>query len=775
MSSWISGHSRARRWYGRVGALFSCLAGLSAAISSAAPWTHEDESYNFVWGNDPTHETYRPDETYTHHAAGGVTVVERESVGRYRVRWSGSTLSEDGAVALVTAYGFGNEYCKIHEPPLPPSQDEVVVACYDAGGSPADTQFSAVVVGPHIRPTSYAFAHADQPNNPNYFVTGWAGIESSSIEITRSSAGIYRVDFPGFSGLVSTGGNVQVTAYGADNRRCTVVSWGVDYTNVRCFNASGTLADTAFGVHFQREGTRNDSFAYVYAHDSTSASYVPTSTFAYNAAGGQITATRSGAGTYFVDFGGLSTLGVDGGNVQVTAYTSADKRCKIAYWTGGGAAVRCFDTAGNPVDSVYSLIFRKPIRRLLTRNFAIAEVGGVGTPSSFDIWWNAYSDAPYPIGQYNVTRPSTGVYEVEFPNMSKIGSDGGNVQVSAVGEDDNYCKVSSWVFDTITVRCFDPAGVPINEQFQVLWMKPEDTNAEIAYAWFEEPSLPSHVVDLEYAHNPTGGAIEATRMGVGQYRVRFLGIDTVGVNDGGPMVTAYGPGSERCQLVGWNLDFVDVRCYLAGGASLVDSRFSLLWLKPESDARGFVFALADLPTNPASYPPPSSKAYPYGTMIIWPHAGVGGDDVIYNGFAETGVDWWSPYFMVFVSSVGVAGERCGYVGPVVTDWIEVACWNASGVVADSQYISIGVTPIPLPEPAVGIALAIRLSLTDRTATHEQVSAAARRCVRTVHLWRCPRDMKASSLHHGIIRIFKSGAASAPWCQQEFAPIRSLEG
>jgi hypothetical protein len=366
--------------------------------------------------------------------------------------------------------------------------------------------------------------------------------------------------------------------------------------------------------------------------------------------------------------------------------------------------VRCFDTAGNPVDSVYSLIFRKPIRRALTRNLAIAEVGFVGTPSAFDVWWNPYSLAPYPHGGIYVTEPSTGVFTVEFPNMSRIGADGGNVQVTAIGSSGNHCKVSGWWIDTVTVRCFDAAGSPTYEQFHLLWIKPEATNAEIAYAWFEEPSLPGHVVDPEYAHNPAGGAIEATRTGVGQYRVRFLGIDAIGVNDGAPMVTAYGDGSERCQIVGWNLDFVDVHCFAAGGATLVDSRFSLLWLKPEQNARGVVYSLADLPASTTSYPPPPTKAFPYGSMLIWPSGEVGSTGVVYNGFPETGVDAWVPDFATFVSSVGVTGDYCSYDGKLAADWITVYCATASGAPTNTQFVSVGVVPIPLPEPTAGCGL-----------------------------------------------------------------------
>ncbi len=44
-----------------------------------------------------------------------------------------------------------------------------------------------------------------------------------------------------------------------------------------------------------------------------------------------------------------------GGNVQVTAYGSTSESCKVSNWGTNTVNIRCFDTAGNPADTRWSL------------------------------------------------------------------------------------------------------------------------------------------------------------------------------------------------------------------------------------------------------------------------------------------------------------------------------------------------------------------------------------------------------------------------------------
>jgi len=80
-------------------------------------------------------------------------------------------------------------------------------------------------------------------------------------------------------------------------------------------------------------------------------------------------------------------------------------------------------------------------------------------------------------GPITITRPGVGVYNVRFGGLFPLANTGGgilagNVQVTAFGGN-NTCNVQNWVplgADVqITVRCFTPAGAPVNAQYTVLY------------------------------------------------------------------------------------------------------------------------------------------------------------------------------------------------------------------------------------------------------------------------------------------------------------------
>ena len=110
------------------------------------------------------------------------------------------------------------------------------------------------------------------------------------------------------------------------------------------------------------KGVRRIGFAW--ASKPTTASYTPSTTYAYNSAGGPITAKRSGVGQYSMTFSGLGGQGKAGGNVQVTSYGSNSNFCKAYWWSSSGAdftaSVRCFKATGAPVDDRYTILVTWP-------------------------------------------------------------------------------------------------------------------------------------------------------------------------------------------------------------------------------------------------------------------------------------------------------------------------------------------------------------------------------------------------------------------------------
>jgi hypothetical protein len=265
----------------------------------------------------------------------------------------------------VTAYGAGSEECKVEGWGPQLADMHVYVRCFDANGASVDTMFTASFTRP-IASSRFGYVWANQPSSASYTPSSYYRYNSTggANTITRSSAGIYQVTFPGLGGA---GGSVDVTGYGSGSESCRVGSWGWSganaLVNVRCQDTNGNPVDSYFDLTFH--GTRGllgtltgGPRAYVWANLESAASYTPSLSYQYNSTGGTNTNARSGVGVYQVRLPGAGTVN---GHVQVTAYGSGTTRCKVENWLSTVGAkvvtVRCFDPAGAPADSRYVVDF----------------------------------------------------------------------------------------------------------------------------------------------------------------------------------------------------------------------------------------------------------------------------------------------------------------------------------------------------------------------------------------------------------------------------------
>lgn len=676
-------------------------------LAPASSRAHMDPQY-LVWADRPEAVSYTPNPAYSHHALGAQTSIDRLSLGHYRVNW------RNGMIGLpfwrlsarqVTAYGSSSDYCSfgfIHF---------FEVRCFDASGAPTDSRFVASVLAshhPHDEPYAAAFVH--EPTLASYTETDAynPGGDDTAI-VTRTAEGRYHVRFSGFSTVGSSSGNVQVTAesshvHGLANR-CVVENWAAETVNVRCFDPTGAAADSPFAVVFQQAEAGLDGVAFAWADDATSASYTPDPDYSFNPTGGAITATRSAVGTYTMTFDGIYGMGLGRGNVQVTAYGGQDHRCKIVSWAIDTANVKCFDSAGAPVDSRYSLVYRKPTRKLLLEWFAAAYVyGSIGASQEVSPYlsWNRHGDGYGPTA-VNATHPATGVYSVEFTGMEKFGSNGGNAQVTAAGRDGERCKVASWTGSTVRVRCFDAAGLPADASFNVALFKLEDDNRQLAYLWADQPVSALYTPTPGFTHNPSGGPIQVVRLSTGQYRATLDGVSSYGGDEGVPIVTAYGTDSTHCKLLGWDGDDVDVLCVTPLGTP-TDSRFSLLWLKPDANADGFALSYGDLPNSIWYEPLPDKSHNPSNEPIVASRNGPGEYRMEWPDFNGHGFD----QAFALASAVGTGGASCA-TGVSDGDVAGTRCTDATGWGADSAYSVVVFTPIFLPEPSFAPPLFLGLS------------------------------------------------------------------
>ena len=316
---------------------------------------------------------------------------------------------------------------------------------------------------PAVCQAETAYAWANDPTRASYQpVPDYAyNPTGGAIEITHPAGGSYRVRF---AGMTLHNGNVQVTAYGDDNRYCKVASWGGDTVSVRCFDNWGAPADARFAIRFS---TTPDFHAW--ANDPTSARYTPSSTYANPFP----TAGRIGIGRYWMVFS--SGAGYMPGVFHVTAYGSDNRRCRVGGWVsgwGGGVPMpitRCFDPRqesfgeySTDADAQYTALF---VSASATRQVAYA---WANEPTSLDY---TPALAHNPAGGAVRVSGARGAYSVRFAGMNLRD---GNVQVTATtcandryGWDDCRCKVRSWGGEAINVLCFGNDGRPAGAGFTV--------------------------------------------------------------------------------------------------------------------------------------------------------------------------------------------------------------------------------------------------------------------------------------------------------------------
>jgi hypothetical protein len=348
-----------------ISAMAVPLALTGASPAGAAPISPTGNA--FVWANDPTSASYTPDATYQWNSTSpfrAVNTISRTGTGSYTVYLP--NLGSPSGTVLVNAYGFTANSCKVASWGPSGGSQAVNVRCFDTAGQLADTQFS-MSYNNWIDGSDVAYVWANEPTSASY--TPAANYQANSTgaanEITRSGAGTYQVRLPN---LGQAAGHVQVTAYGYGSERCKVSGWGPSgadqFIGVRCFTSTGVDTDTYFTLTYVRDTNvlgnnpvccPPDGYptAYVWAHDPTAASYVPTSTYQFSDffTRDKISINRLGTGSYAVRD---SYVTFSRGNVQVTAYGWGSEYCHVAYWNPtDGIRVLCFDASGNAVDTLY--------------------------------------------------------------------------------------------------------------------------------------------------------------------------------------------------------------------------------------------------------------------------------------------------------------------------------------------------------------------------------------------------------------------------------------
>jgi hypothetical protein len=306
--------------------------------------------------------------------------------------------------------------------------------------------------------------------------------------ITRHGTGHYTVRFPR---LGVSGGVAHATAYGNYTHQCKPDTWvatgGDQNVVVRCFTLAGAPVDSMFTASFTNKRVwpgfdygRTYPGAYVHLTNSSSANSTPPYHQQFNSAGMTNTVSRTGVGTYAVFLPEIGRT-TSGGHARVTAAGYGATRCKVVNFGWATPAstirvnIRCFDTAGTPTDSRFSMTFTDRTNTLGLNGCCNPD----GHQSAYALANNATA-ASYtpslsyqhevPSGGATASRAGTGNYFMKFTNADLAT---GHVHVAATGWDAEFCKVNHWNTSAgINVRCFSPTGAPVDTQYELDYTGP---------------------------------------------------------------------------------------------------------------------------------------------------------------------------------------------------------------------------------------------------------------------------------------------------------------
>ena len=302
----------------------------------------------------------------------------------------------------------------------------VTVDCYSLAGSFFDTDFTASFSSDTAEsPTlDYVWANNASPGiGSTYTPTSSFQFDSagSAVTVTQVATGSYDVNLPG---PLTVGGSVKVSVYSNPAINCQIVDWVAEspgqVAEVDCFDAEGSLADSAFDLTFLAAnnllGVPKLFSGYVWANNASAAAYTPAKPYQYSSANAVNTVSRSGVGVYTVELPGLGRS-VATGDVQVTAYGSTNDFCQVGSWGSSGSnelvTVHCFDPAGGAADSEYTLQYVSPPGKLT------------------NVTWTTGATVPNPHLEGAAVAVGTDVYDLSG-GTADCTDGGGGVATSAV-------------------------------------------------------------------------------------------------------------------------------------------------------------------------------------------------------------------------------------------------------------------------------------------------------------------------------------------------------
>jgi hypothetical protein len=258
----------------------------------------------------------------------------------------------------------------------------------------------------------------------------------------------------------------------------------------------------------------------------------------FNSTGGAITASHGPAGSYGVTFAGLAAASLTdatGGNVQVTAETTTNVRCRILGWGGSpnlSVSVQCTQPNGTPADSGFVVVFFR---------YTMPAVNSFPISAAYS--WVTSAGAVSPLYDYNgsgthntVTRTPPGRYAVHIPSMTAVN---GSIMVSTYGSDGGagaVCSVVNWGAGIINIQCRNTNNVLVDSAFSLSYSTTGPAMSQQgAHAWFDGSiANPTYSAAL----GKVGGCSAASVTGSGGPVVTMTVSGDLGSWDASPFVRA---------------------------------------------------------------------------------------------------------------------------------------------------------------------------------------------------------------------------------------------
>ncbi len=300
-------------------------------------------------------------------------------------------------------------------------------------------------------------------------------------------------------------------------------------------------------------------------------------------------------------------------------------------------------------------------------------------------------------GTNHITRFGTGSYHVDFPGLGT--DNGGNVQVTSYGSDNQRCLTSNWMTVgttlEVTVYCYTTGGQRADGRFTASFQRRSGVlGQQGGYVVGDQPTNPSpYIPDLTRQWNSAGGNISIARATPGNYKITFPG---QGITAAGTVeVTSMGGAGRYCKAETWfptgGDETVLVTCFDATGGP-VDTPFSAVFSqRSPNNTISYSYGLADQPSV-AHY----NANFQYGSVAgclgdqqttspITIDHGITGmytvhfPQMVSTGSARTNVKVTNAGFLTGTCKVQGWGDEAGGAFAVVS------CFSASGAPVDEYF------------------------------------------------------------------------------------------